>query len=152
VRAGGHGDDLLVLPRLVLHEEHADRAHAHHGARRDRAGVRDEHVAGVAVARERVRDEAVIARVAHRRVEEAVDDERARRFVHLVLDRLAADRHLDDDVHVVRRVRADRDGVDAHGSSHESQGAAERLALIRLIAPRSSRKRRHSAILDQRWR
>ena len=69
----------------------------------------------VAVAGQRVRDEAVIAGIAHRRVEEAVDDQRAGFLVHLVFDRLAADRHLDDDVDVVGRILADRDGVDAHG-------------------------------------
>src|SRR5271163_1498245 len=28
-----HGDDLLVVPRFVLHEQHADWPHAHHRAR-----------------------------------------------------------------------------------------------------------------------
>ena len=65
--------------------------------------------------RQRVRHEAVIPRIAHRRVEEAVDHQGAGRLVHLVLDRLAADRHLDDGVDVVGRVVADRDGVEVHG-------------------------------------
>jgi hypothetical protein len=36
-------------------------------------------------------------------VQEAVDEQRAGLLVHLVLDRLAADRHLDDDVDVFGR-------------------------------------------------
>ena len=62
----------------------------------DRARVADEHVDRVAVGRQGVRNEAVIAGIAHRRVEEAVDEQRAGGLVHLVLDGLAADRHLDD--------------------------------------------------------
>ena len=65
------------------------------------AGIRDQHVDRVAVVGQRMRDEAVIAGIAHRRVQEAVDEQRAGILVHLVFDRLAADRHLDDDVDVV---------------------------------------------------
>jgi hypothetical protein len=68
----------------------------------------------VAVVGERMRHEAVIARIAHRRVQEPVDHQGAGRLVHLVFDRLAADRHLDDDVYVFGRIVADRDGIDAH--------------------------------------
>ena len=90
-------------------------AHAHDRARHDRAGVGDQHVAGIAVARQRVRDEAVIAGIAHRRIEEAVDHQRAGVLVHFVFDRFAANGHFDDDVDVVRRIDSDRDGVNAHG-------------------------------------
>src|SRR5690606_8620241 len=38
-------------------------------------------------------------------------------LVHLVLDRLAAQRHLDDDVDVLGRVVPYGDGVQAHGAS-----------------------------------
>ena len=81
----------------------------------DRPRVGDQHVDRIAVLRQRVRHEAVVAGIAHRRVQEAVDHQRAGRLVHLVLDRLAADRHLDDDVDVLGRIVADRDGIDAHG-------------------------------------
>src|SRR5690606_9688792 len=64
-------------------------------------------------------------------------------LVHLVLDRVAADRHLDDDVDVLGRVVANGDGVDAHelfllrlgqsrqrrdaaGRNHESKGTEHR--------------------------
>jgi hypothetical protein len=52
-------------------------------------------------------NEAIVAGVAHRRAAEPVIDEYARRLVYLVLDRLAADRHFDDYVHLVRWVTAD---------------------------------------------
>ena len=109
-----HREHLLVAAGLVLHLEHADRAHVDHRARHDRPRVRDQHVDRIAVVGERVRHEAVIARIAHRRVQEAVDHQGAGGLVHLVLDRLAADRHLDDDVDVLGRIVADLDGVDAH--------------------------------------
>jgi hypothetical protein len=69
----------------------------------------------LAVAREGVGDEAVIPRIPHRGVEEAVDDKRAGLLVHLVLDRFAADLHLDHDVDLVGWVLADRDCLEAHG-------------------------------------
>ena len=75
------------------------------------------HVAGIAVVRQRVGDEAVVPRIAHRRVEEPVDHQRAGRLVHLVLDRLAPDRHLDHDIHLVGRIVSDGNGVEAHGGS-----------------------------------
>src|SRR6185312_2826541 len=56
-----------------------------------------------------------IPRIAHRRIEEAVDEQRAGGLVDLVFDGLAAKRHLDDDVEVVGRVLADGNGVDVHG-------------------------------------
>src|SRR5690349_4286007 len=62
-----------------------------------------------------MRDEAVISGIAHRGIEEAVDYQRAGFLVHLVFDRLAANRDFNDDIDVVRRILSDRDGVDTHG-------------------------------------
>jgi len=104
-----------VAAGLVLHLQHAHGAHIHDRAGHDRPGIDHQHVDRVAVLGERVRHEAVIARIAHRRMQEAVDHQRAGGLVELVLDRLAPDRHLDDDVDVLRRVVADLDGLDAHG-------------------------------------
>ena len=98
-----HGDDLLVLSGIVLHDQDADRPDIDHASRHQRPGVADQHVDRVAVVRQRMRYEAVIPRIGHRRVEEPVDDERAGFLVHLIFDRLAADGHLDDDVDVVGR-------------------------------------------------
>ena len=67
----------------------------------------DQHVHRVAVVGQGVRDEAVVAGIAHRRVQEAVDVDRARVLVELVLDRLAVQRNFDDDVDVPRRIAAD---------------------------------------------
>jgi hypothetical protein len=64
--ARGHRDDLLVLAGIVLHHQHTDRAHAHDRAGNDRARVRDEHIARVAIAGKCVRDEPVVPRIAHR--------------------------------------------------------------------------------------
>ena len=89
--------------------------HIDDGAGHDRARVGHQHVDRVAVLRQGVGDEAVVAGIAHGRVQEAVDHEGARRLVHLVLDGLAADGHLDDDVDVLGRVDADGNGIDAHG-------------------------------------
>src|SRR5258707_9247547 len=83
-----------------------------------------------------MRHEAVVPGIAHRRVQEAVDDQGARRLVHLVLDRLAADRHFDDGVDVLGRVVADRDGIEIHGppitkpaAPCEAAGLTSRLTL-----------------------
>ena len=100
---------------FVFHHEHADRPHAHHRAGNDRAGVGDQDVAGVAIARQRMRNESVIPGIAHRGIEKPVDDKRAGVLVHLVFDRLAPDGHFDDDVDVMRRIDPDRDSVNAHG-------------------------------------
>ena len=72
---------------------------------------------GVAVVRQSVRDEAVIAGIEHRRVEEAVDEDRPRGLVELVFHRHAAERYLDDGVDVVRRIAAGRDELEVHGVS-----------------------------------
>ena len=128
----GNRDDLLVAAAIVFHAQDADRLHVDDRAGDDRAGIGDEHVDGVAIIRERVRHEAVIPGVAHGGIEEAVDDQRAGFLVHLVLDRLAADRHLDDDVDVVRGVLADRKGVDAHG---ETPDVTAGVALAAFAAP-----------------
>src|SRR6202453_5013901 len=85
-----HGEELLVLAPFVLHDQDADNLATHDRARNDRARVGDDHVARIAVARERMGNEAVISRIAHRGVEKPIDLKRAALLVHLVLDRLAA--------------------------------------------------------------
>src|SRR5471032_1920837 len=60
-------------------------------------------------------NEAVIAGIAHGGIEKPVDHQGAGVLVHLVFDRLAADRHLDDDIDLTRRIGPDRDSVNAHG-------------------------------------
>src|SRR5215510_3135265 len=109
-----HRDDLFIAASVILHLEHTDRPHVDDGARHDRTRVGDQHVDRIAVLGQRMRHEAVIARIAHGGVQETIDHQGARSLIHLVFDRLAADRHLDDDVEVLGRVVADRNGVEAH--------------------------------------
>ena len=61
-----------------------------------------------------MRQEAVVARIVHRRVQEAVHEQRAARLVHFVLDRLAAHRNFNDDVDVPRCILAHWDLRDIH--------------------------------------
>ena len=111
---GRHGDDLFVLARIIFHQQHAHRPHADHRARRDGAGIGDQHIHRIAVPRQGVRDKAVIARITHRRIEKAVHHQRTRRLVHLVFDGLAADGNLNNDVDVIGDILSDRNLVDAH--------------------------------------
>ncbi len=109
-----HRQDLFVAASLVFHHQSADRARANDHARIDGGRTDDQDVARIAVIGQGVGDEAVIAGIVHRRIEEAVDEQRARILVHLVLHRHTALRNLDDGVNVPRCVRADGDFVDIH--------------------------------------
>src|SRR5258705_11871456 len=64
-----------------------------------------------------MRNEPVIAGIAHGGIEKPVDDQRAGVLVHLVFDRLAAHGHFDDDVDGMRRIDPDRDGVNTHAKA-----------------------------------
>jgi hypothetical protein len=87
---------------LVLQVQHRDRAGAHDAARHERRARHHQRVERIAIGRERVRHEAVVRRIAHRRVQDAVDEQRAALLVELVFHRLAAGRHFDDDVKALR--------------------------------------------------
>ena len=63
----------------------------------------------IAVQRQGVRNEAVVAGITHGRIEEPVHEHRPRRLVDFVFDRLAAQRNLDHHVDVLRRVLAGGD-------------------------------------------
>jgi hypothetical protein len=58
--------------------------------------------------------EAVVPGIRHRCVKKPVNDECSGIFVQLVLDRLTAQRDLDNDVDVVGGIMANLDGFDAH--------------------------------------
>ena len=109
-----HGDNLLVAATLVRHLEYADRPHRDNGTGDDWPGISNQDVAGIAILGERVRDEAVVPGIAHGRIEKAVDDQRPRFLVHLVFYWLAADRHLDDRVHLLGRIPTYRNIVQVH--------------------------------------
>src|SRR5690606_6226045 len=85
-----------------------------------------QHVGRVAVAADRARDVAVVARVAHRRGQDAVDEDRAAVLVDLVLDRLGVLGDLDDDVDFFGDVAAGGDVVEAHGDAGPARGATRR--------------------------
>src|SRR3546814_476175 len=87
-------------------------------------GERQEHQRGgrVAGAAERARDVAVVVRVAHRRGQDAVDEDRPAVLVDLVLDRLGVLGDLDDDVDFFGDVAAGGDVVEAHGGAVPAQG------------------------------
>jgi len=102
------------VPGIVFHHQHADRADVDKATGNELAGVGHQHVDGIAVFGQRVRHEPVVAGIGHRRVQEAIHDQRARFLVHLVLDGLAAVRDFDDDVHVLRGIVADGNRVDSH--------------------------------------
>ena len=100
------GDQLRVDARFVGHLQHAERACANHRARQQRERRDDQHVDRVAVARQRLRNEAVVGRIAHARADEAVDDEQAHVLVRFVFDRIALRRDFDDDVEILRKIFA----------------------------------------------
>ena len=113
-----HGDQLVVHAAVVLHVQDADQPAADHRAGDQRDLGADHDVDRVAVLVQGVRHEAVVVGVEHRHVDDAVDEERARVLVDLVLHRRAAAGaagDLDDDVDVVGRVLARRDLVELHG-------------------------------------
>ncbi|CUX32503.1 hypothetical protein AGR6A_Cc190066 [Agrobacterium sp. NCPPB 925] len=109
-----NGEDLLVLAAIIFHDHHADRADIDHAAGNQRTGVADENIDRVAVVGQRVRHEAIVTRIGHRRVKEAIDDQRTGILVHLVLDRVSPHRHFNDDIHVIRRVLAYGNCIDTH--------------------------------------
>ncbi|MNY35195.1 hypothetical protein D3C86_1695830 [compost metagenome] len=113
----GHGHQLGVHAGLVGHLQHAERTAAHHGAGQDRERRQHQHVHRVTVAGQRLRNEAVVGRVAHARADETVDEQQAGFLVGLVLHRIALGRNLDDDVEIVGKVLARGDEVEAHASS-----------------------------------
>ena len=92
-----HAQDLGVRTLLVLHPEHADRAHLHPAPGEGRVLEQHQHVERVAVEREGVGDEAVVGRVDGRGEQPPVEADDVRVVVVLVLVAAAA-RDLDDDV------------------------------------------------------
>src|SRR5438046_4852872 len=85
-----HADQLLVAAMLVLQVEDADGSRADDAPGDEGRARDDQRVERIAIGRKRMRNEAVVRRIAHRRVEDAVDEERTRLLVEFVLHRLAA--------------------------------------------------------------
>ena len=62
-----HGQQLGIFAGLVGHLQHADRAAAHHHARRQGELRHHQHIDRIAVAGDGVRDVAVVAGIVHGR-------------------------------------------------------------------------------------
>src|SRR4029079_9486867 len=71
-RIDGHADQLLVAAMLVLEVEDAVRPGADDASGNERRAGDHQRVERVAVRRERMRDESVVRRIAHRRVKDPV--------------------------------------------------------------------------------
>ena len=80
-----HAEHLVVDSLVVLHPEQRDRLDRDDAARKGRLGDADHRVERVAVLAERVGNEAVVRGIDHRREQEAVELDRARLVVVLVL-------------------------------------------------------------------
>src|SRR5438445_143021 len=105
-----HGDDLVVLALFVAHGHDADRARAQDAERHHRLLTEHKHVERVAVLAVGLREEAVVRRVVHGRVQHAVQPQQARALVELVLH-LRALGDLDDRAEVTLDVVAQLDIV-----------------------------------------
>src|ERR1700752_2289668 len=68
-----HGDNLLVTASLIRHLKHADWTHGDDSAWDNWPGIGDQDVAGIAIFREGMRDEAIVPGIAHGRIKKAVD-------------------------------------------------------------------------------
>src|SRR5262245_61213930 len=79
-------DDLVVLPLLVPHRQHPDRLRAQDAERQHGLLTQHQHVKGVAVVAEGLRQEAIVGGVVNGAGQDAVEREQAGRLVQLVLD------------------------------------------------------------------
>ena len=108
-------ENLLVEATIVLHDQNTDRTTVDDGAGHDHSGVADQHVDGVAIFGQRVRNEPVVARVPHRCIEEPIDEKGSGLLIELVLDGFPAYRDLDNDVDVLGWVFPDGNRFYTHG-------------------------------------
>ena len=118
IREGGvdrHAKQLLIAAMLVFQIQHRDRARTHDATGHEGRACDHQCVQRIAIGRQRVGHEAVIGGIAHRRVQDAVHEQRAAVLVELIFHRLAAHRDFDDDVERFGRIVADGDLLDIHG-------------------------------------
>ena len=103
---GRHREQLGVGAALVFGVEHRHGAAFDDAAGHDWMRGQHQHVNRVAIAGEGFGDVAIIGRVAHRHVHEAIHREQAGLLVHFVFHRRAVGRNLDDNDEFVRRFGA----------------------------------------------
>src|SRR5690606_7310573 len=107
----GYGQQLGVDARFVFHLQHAQRPAAHHGTHLNRERRHDQHVHGVAIVREGLRNETVVARIVHGGQHETINEDGAGGLVHFILYGVRIHGDLDDDVELVRQIVARRHAV-----------------------------------------
>ena len=83
--ADGNADQLVIELVLILHDHQADDAGLHEGQGIDRFGSQHEDIEGIAVVGEGLGNEAVVGGIIDRRVEDAIELQKARFLVELVL-------------------------------------------------------------------
>ena len=109
-------EDLLVAALFVFHHQHANRHTADNGTWRQLVAAYDQHVYWVAVVRQGVWHEAVVARVEHRREQDTVNKDSTAFLVHFVFH-CGVRRYFDYDVDVDRWVFATGDFGQIHDHS-----------------------------------
>ena len=95
-----------IAAMLILEVQHRDRAGAHDAAGDEGRAGHNQRVERIAVGRQRVRHEAIVGGIAHRRVQDTIDEQGARRLVEFIFHRLAAGRHFDNHIEAVQIGRA----------------------------------------------
>ena len=114
---GRDGDDLVVLFARVDHRHQADGAGVNQRQRDDGFLAEHQHVERIVIFGERLRDEAIVGRVIHGRIEDAVELDEAAGLVELVFH-ARSERDLDDRVEFLRELLAGSDvvpGMDHRG-------------------------------------
>src|SRR3546814_9564655 len=81
-----------------------------------------------------MQDKTIIGRIAHGRMQDAVDEQRARFLVELIFDGLAAHRHLNDDIQAVGWIVSDRDQFDIHFKQIRSEEHTSELQSLMRIS------------------
>ena len=117
-RVHRYTDQLFIAAMLVFQIEHADRATADHATGDEGAARDDQRIQRVPIGRQCVRDEPIIGRIAHRRVQNTVHEQRTARLVEFIFHRFAAGGHFDDDVETFGRIVADTDFADIHARAN----------------------------------
>ncbi len=102
-----HGQNLFVTFAVVDHFHQTDHTHLLQAPWKARLINKHQHIQGIVVVPQRRRQEAVVPRVMHRRVQVAIQLEHVQLLVVLVLH-LSFVRNLDDRVHNLRRLGAHR--------------------------------------------
>src|SRR2546423_50103 len=99
----GHPENLVVGLATIEHLEHPERPAVDLTSRKGRLVDVDEDVERVAILVQCARNEAVIARIVHRRIQHPVESNHPTRLIQLVFV-AASGRNLDDRGDVVRRM------------------------------------------------